>query len=125
MLRKHNDGGAGHRPCCAIREVKKSMLWRFGLVAAVLAACWIYSQERDALEVQKARNEHVRSRRDLHYSRKFNLDGLPHYKPEQQISGTIRMAGSNSVADGHAGEYWEQEFRKFHPNVKFEYNLKT
>lgn len=98
---------------------------RFRGLAIVPALCCLFAQERTALEVQKARNEHVRSRRDLHYSRKFNLEGLPRYKPDAQISGSIRMVGSNYVMDGHVGEYWEQGFKKFHPNVKFEYNLKS
>src|SRR5258708_3125959 len=97
----------------------------FPLTAALLVAGSVHAQERSALEVQKARNEHVQSRRDLAYKRKFDLEGLPHYKPGQQVSGTIRMYGSNYVADGHVGEYWEQDFGKFQPDVKFDYKLKT
>ena len=95
------------------------------LTAAGLAAALVFSQDRSALEVQKARNEHVQQRRDLKYNHAFNLEDLPHYKPEQKASGTIRMVGSNYVADGHAGEYWEHGFAKYQPDVKFQYNLKT
>ena len=84
-----------------------------------------YSQDRSSLEVQKARNEHVQSRRDLAYHHNFDLSDLPHYKPEQQISGVIRMVGSNYVADGHIGEYWEKGFQKYHPGITFKYTLKT
>src|SRR5579872_17320 len=94
-------------------------------MAAAFAAALAWSQDRTALDVQKARNEHVRQRRDLAYHHQFNLDDLPHYKPQQQVSGTIRMVGSNYVADGHVGEYWEQGFRKYHPEIRFQYNLKT
>lgn len=82
-------------------------------------------QVRDSLSVQNARNEHVRSRRDLHYTHNFDLSGLEPYKPEGNLSGTIRMWGSNYIKDGHIGEYWEACFKKFHPNVRFEYHLET
>jgi phosphate transport system substrate-binding protein len=97
------------------------------MLAAILgfAAVLGYSQDRSALEVQKARNEHVQSRRDLAYHHNFDLSDLPHYKPEQQVSGVIRMVGSNYVADGHIGEYWEKDFQKYHPGITFKYTLKT
>jgi phosphate transport system substrate-binding protein len=99
---------------------------RCGLAGALFSsALCLYSQDRESLDVQKARNEHVRSRRDLHYQRQFDLSGLPSYKPEQHVSGVIRMVGSNYVADGHVGKYWEQGFRKFQPDVTFKYELKT
>lgn len=99
-------------------------LQRF-FVAAGLAAAAAWSQDRNALDVQKARNEHVQQRRDLAYHHTFNLDDLPQYKPQERISGTIRMVGSNYVADCHIGEYWEKGFRKYHPDIQFQYNLKT
>jgi phosphate transport system substrate-binding protein len=101
-------------------RLRTRMIAAFGL-----AAMLVYSQDRSALEVQKARNEHVQSRRDLAYHHNFDLSDLPHYKPEQQVSGVIRMVGSNYVADGHIGEYWEKGFLKYHPDIKFQYNLKT
>ncbi len=91
--------------------------------AALTALAW--SQDRNALDVQKARNEHVRQRRDLAYRHTFDLSNLPHYRPAAQVSGVIRMVGSNYVADGHIGEYWEQGFRKYQPGITFHYNLKT
>jgi phosphate transport system substrate-binding protein len=35
------------------------------------------------------------------------------------------MWGSNYIADGNLGKYWEEAFHKFHPGVKFDYHLKT
>lgn len=92
-----------------------------------LTAAGAAAQNRNALDVQKARNEHVRARRDLvdYPPTTFDLDGLPHYQPEQQVSGTIRMVGSNYVADSHVGEYWVEGFRKYQPNVEFKFELKT
>ena len=60
--------------------------------AIVFAALPAISQDRDALDVQKARNAHVQGRRDLvdYPPDKFDLSGLPAYKPLQQVSGVIR-----------------------------------
>jgi phosphate transport system substrate-binding protein len=85
------------------------------------------AQDRDALDVQKARNAHVAGRRNLvdYPPDKFDLSGLPSYKPQQQVGGVIRMTGSNYIADSHVGEYWMAAFKKFQPGVTFEFNLKT
>jgi phosphate transport system substrate-binding protein len=85
------------------------------------------AQDRDALDVQKARNAHVAGRKDLvdYPADKFDLSDLPPYKPEQQVSGVIRMTGSNYIADSHVGQYWLAAFKKFQPGVTFEFNLKT
>jgi phosphate transport system substrate-binding protein len=105
----------------------KPLISTVGGLCILLCGATSHAQDRDALDVQKARNEHVRSRRDLvaYPPDKFDLTGLPHYKPEQQVSGTIRMVGSNYVGDGHVGEYWEEGFRKFQPKVTFKYELKS
>jgi phosphate transport system substrate-binding protein len=98
------------------------------LLAATLAiALPALAQDRDALDVQKARNAHVAGRRDLvdYPPATFDLSDLPHYKPQQQVSGVIRMTGSNYIADSHVGENWLAEFKKFQPGVTFEFNLKT
>jgi phosphate transport system substrate-binding protein len=85
------------------------------------------AQDRDALNVQKARNAHVAGRKDLvdYPADKFDLSDLPPYKPQQQVSGVIRMTGSNYIADSHVGQYWLAAFKKFQPGITFEFNLKT
>jgi phosphate transport system substrate-binding protein len=35
------------------------------------------------------------------------------------------MWGSNYIKDGHIGEYWEAGFKKFYPDVTFDYHLDT
>ena len=87
----------------------------------------ILAQDRDALDVQKARNAHVQARRNLvdYPPNQFDLSELPPYKPQQQVSGVIRMTGSNYIADSHIGEYWQAAFKKFQPGVTFDFNLKT
>ncbi|HEY4047939.1 MAG TPA: substrate-binding domain-containing protein [Acidobacteriaceae bacterium] len=96
-------------------------------VALLSGCCLLLAQDRSALDVQKARNEHVQSRRNLvdYPITEFDLSGLPHYQPGQEVSGTIHMVGSNYIADSHIGDYWEAGFKKSHPDVKFVYDLKS
>jgi phosphate transport system substrate-binding protein len=35
------------------------------------------------------------------------------------------MWGSNYIVDGNVGSYWEEGFRKFHPDVNFDFHMKT
>ena len=97
------------------------------LTTMLMSALSAIAQDREALDVQKARNAHVAGRRDLvdYPADKFDLSGLPSYKPQQQVSGVIRMTGSNYIGDSHVGENWVAAFKKFQPGVTFEFNLKT
>jgi phosphate transport system substrate-binding protein len=97
------------------------------LTIMLMIALPIIAQDREALDVQKARNAHVAGRKDLvdYPADKFDLSGLPSYKPQQQVSGVIRMTGSNYIADSHVGENWIAAFKKFQPGVTFVFNLKT
>lgn len=49
------------------------------------------------------------------------LNELPRYKPEQIVSGTLRSWG-NDTEEKLMG-YWQEGFRKYHPEVKFSNNL--
>lgn len=100
---------------------------RILVVTTILAAVPVFPQDRDALDVQKARNAHVAGRRNLvdYPPDTFDLSDLPSYKPRQQVSGVIRMTGSNYIADSHVGENWLAAFKKFQPGITFEFNLKT
>jgi len=81
---------------------------------------------RDSLNVQKARNEHVAGRgKRAYYTNRFDLDDLPHYVPEQDVSGEIRMWGLNYLKDGMLADFWEEGFHKYHPGVTFSYHLTT
>jgi phosphate transport system substrate-binding protein len=42
---------------------------------------------------------------------------IPGYRPEQTVSGTIRIWGDEHMAD--VTKYWAEGFRKFHPQIKF------
>ena len=105
------------------------MRWRHCAVAAGLlwAGGWALSQQkRDALDVQKARAEHVASRaKRQYYTQKWNLDDLPLYRPEQHASGTIREWGDNYFADSYLNQYWEEGFHRYQPGVHFDYNMKS
>jgi phosphate transport system substrate-binding protein len=59
------------------------------------------------------------------YTKRWDLGDLPHYVPKQQLTGTLRIWGSNYIRDGELGEYWQQEFKKFQPGITIEYNLPT
>lgn len=59
---------------------------------------------RDSIEVQKARNEHVRSRgKKAFYARKFDLSDLPSYQPEQKITDAIRIWGQAILQTAPSG----------------------
>ncbi len=59
------------------------------------------------------------------YTKRWDLGGLPHYVPKVHLTGTLRVWGNNYIKDGYLGEYWEQEFKKFQPDVTIEYHLPT
>lgn len=59
------------------------------------------------------------------YDQQWDLSDLPSYEPLHKLSGTLRIWGSNYLKDGPLGGYWEEAFRKYHPDVEFEYNLPT
>src|SRR5438105_10157577 len=99
------------------------------LILAALATPWVYAADaadEDSVAVQAAREKWVKNKGyKVYYTKKFDLSDLPHYKPEQKVSGTIRMWGSNYFTDSPLADYWIQEFQKYQPDVKFDLHLKT
>ena len=57
------------------------------------------------------------------YTKKFDLSSLPHYVPEQKLTGKLRIWGNNYVGDSPLGGWWKEAFEKFQPGIKIEYNL--
>jgi len=51
-----------------------------------------------------------------------DLSSLPQYKPEQKISGVIRNFGTPLAG---LVQVWEEGFRKYHPEVRFEDRFPT
>jgi phosphate transport system substrate-binding protein len=95
-------------------------------IAALTGIISTSAQIRDGLEVQAGREAKLAARGSkAYYSEQWNLGDLPAYKPEQQVSGTIREWGTNYFADSSLQSDWEEGFKKFHPNVHFETQLKT
>ena len=92
----------------------------------VACAVPLAAQERNGLDVQKARTAHVQSRaKTVYYTHPWDLSGLPDYQPEQMVSGTIREWGSNYFADSNLNDYWEAAFHKFQPGIKFDVHMRT
>src|SRR5262249_32796869 len=60
-----------------------------------------------------------------HYAKKFDLSDLPHYVPGKQLTGWIRLHGSNYLVDGKLGEYWQEGFAKYQPRLRISYYLPT
>jgi phosphate transport system substrate-binding protein len=50
----------------------------------------------------------------------WDLKSLPHYQPQQQVGGVIRMGG---VGMSGLVPAWEEAFQKYHPGVIFANNL--
>ncbi len=101
---------------------------RPALIVALLvfSAAVASAQIRDPLKVQEGREEKLLLRGSkTYYSKQWNLDDLPAYSPRQKVSGVIRQWGSNYFADSSLGKRWEEGFKKHHPGIKFEDELKT
>ncbi len=107
--------------------------WRSKLVAGVLVCLAVTSlgyaacaDEKESAQVQNARAAWVKAKGyKVYYTRKFDLGDLPSYKPERQVSGTIRMWGSNYFTDSPLAEYWEKEFQRYQSGVTFDFHLRT
>jgi phosphate transport system substrate-binding protein len=59
---------------------------------------------------------------NAHKTEEFDLSDLPHYKPEQQVAGTIRNFGFGL---GGVLKRWEENFRAIHPGIRFDDRLPT
>jgi phosphate transport system substrate-binding protein len=111
------------------------MFRRFAIGATSLAlfACAVSQalaeqgkESTEGLDMQAARAKMMSVRgKKIAYTRSWDLSGLPKYQPKQKISGTIRMWGSNYITDGFLGGYWEAAFTKYHPDVRFDFRMKT
>jgi phosphate transport system substrate-binding protein len=81
---------------------------------------------KKSLQAQDERAEVIYERgKSPHYTQKFDLSGLPHYKPDKQLTGWIRIHGSNYLADGMLGEYWDKAFAKYQRGIKISWYLPT
>jgi phosphate transport system substrate-binding protein len=94
------------------------------LAVALAGPC--LADEKDSVEVQAARDAWVKAKgHRVYYTKQYELGDLPKYEPEQKVSGTIRMWGSNYFADSPLADWWAAEFRKHHPDANFDFHLHT
>jgi phosphate transport system substrate-binding protein len=94
------------------------------LIAFSFAIAQAQTTNADALS--KAREIGTKNRASKkYYTKVFDLNGLHKYEPKEQVSGTIRQWGNNYLQDSGLSQTWEDEFRKYHPNVKFADNLSS
>ncbi len=112
--------------CAALQRMFRIASFTLALGLAPYSALAQGEESRKDIEVQRARNRMVQERGSKpRYAQRWNLDDIPEYKPQQRVSGTIRIWGLNYLADCNLGKYWEDGFRKYHPRVKIEYHLKS
>jgi phosphate transport system substrate-binding protein len=117
----HPGGTAARAPACGVC-VSLSLLALFAVSGAWAQA----DKPAEGLDLQRARTQFVEAKgKKTFYTKKWDLSDLPSYQPQQKVSGTIRMWGSNYIVDGNVGQYWEEGFRKFHPDIKFDFHMKT
>ena len=110
-----------------IRRFAVSMM---GLAMLLGTAPQAFAQERkestEGLDMQAARAKMMTARgKQIAYTRKWDLSGLPKYEPRQKVNGTIHLWGSNYITDGFLGGYWEAAFKKYQPDVKLDFHMKT
>lgn len=85
----------------------------------------VSAQTTDADALSKAREvgNTKRAERKFYDADRFDLSGLPVYRPEERVSGTLRQWGNNYPKDSGLMAVWEAEFRRHHPGIVFEDNL--
>ena len=94
--------------------------------ALLLGTPFARAQDKAKTEIDRARDRMIEAKRNkVYYTQKFDLSGLPVYRPEKKVSGTIRMWGANYFSDSPLAGYWETGFKKHHPDVKFDFHLRT
>lgn len=96
------------------------------LLNACLVAAPAFAQDVavQSIDLQRARADALTAKgKHIAYTREFDLSGLPEYRPSLPMKGTIRMWGSNYLADSPLQGWFEDAFRRHHPDVVFDNNL--
>ena len=102
------------------------MLLSISLLAGAAPAAAQADKVAHGLALQAARAKFVVVKaKKVFYTKRWDLSGLQAYHPEQQVSGTIRMWGSNYIEDSNLGKYWEEGFRKYQPGAHIEFHMKS
>ena len=96
------------------------------LCVTLPAAAQEPKESTEGLDMQAARAKMMSARGSkIAYTKKWDLSGLPKYQPKQKVSGTLRISGSNYITDGFIAGYWEAAFKKYHPDAKLDFQMKT
>lgn len=123
--------------CCAIPEIlmKNAFLptavASLTLALAVLIPAQVQAQtpltdSQKSFQAQAERAGVIFTRgKQPHYTQKFDLSKLPHYVPGEQLSGWLRIHGNNYLVDGMLGDFWQQAFAKYQPNLRLSFYLPT
>jgi phosphate transport system substrate-binding protein len=115
-------------PSARHHSLSKSFLLLLSAAPLLIAALPARAQTSDGLALHRARAKALEAGgkgKKAYYTTKWDLSGLPHYKPSVKVTGPIRMWGSNYITDGLLAGYWEEGFKKFHPGVTFDLHMKT
>jgi phosphate transport system substrate-binding protein len=96
-------------------------------LAGLLAVRADVGQDTTGLGMQAARAAGLKTKgkRSFYPANQWDLSDLPAYAPKGEVTGTIRLWGSNYITDGNLADYWQKAFQAFHPGVTFEYNMLT
>jgi len=78
--------------------------------------------DADALSVARTIGNTARAQKRF-YPPQFDLSGLPAYRPEQRVFGSISQWGNNYLADSGLMAIWQSEFTKHHPDIRFDDHL--
>jgi phosphate transport system substrate-binding protein len=117
------------RAVTAIFGPLRSPGWMALAVATGIAVASVRAVEtgRDPFVMQDARSRFIAKFDQTSYypADSFDLSGLPAYVPEQQVAGVLRVWGSDMFGGVSLRGNLAEEFRKFQPGVKIEYNLKS
>ena len=58
-----------------------------------------------------------------YHGMRFDLDQLPRYVPQQQVSGHLKIWGLNYLGDSMLAQYWKEGFERYQPGVTIDYWL--
>src|SRR5690606_14834029 len=78
-------------------------------LAASVAPSSAQEMRVDSIDLQEARAEALTFKgHHIAYTKKFDLSGLPAYRPSAPMRGVIRQWGSNYLADSPLQGYFEE-----------------
>jgi phosphate transport system substrate-binding protein len=117
-----------------------SSVWRSAAIAGLVAvSCGALAQSEDPAEfvmkhirrsegsgpAPSASAAAINARLSAEVAKKrhkydFDLADLPAYKPRHEVTGTVRLWGTNYVANSGLDVRWRDAFLKFHPRAKLQ-----